>query len=452
MRRLIALFILSVTLPGLALAQLNQVLGDQDEVDQSRAVMEQLESQIGRLDPRMIEPLQQYSRELMAAEMYSDAHMALDQIVQIIRVEEGLYSSEQFPYLLSRIEAYGNQGNWGAAREMMEHVGWLINRPENQVDEGLLDTLRTLSELHRWGVAHDAMAAQRYHFVAAQNLTTTAIQVAGSIWGEDDSRLASLMYERLLQYYQQAAIVDRGGATALDLRSSPFGGARSRRDMMNSYFFAGLRQLNAIRGQFLQQELISLEALALTDMYIADWNVLFNDPEAAAVAYRSSNELLLRAGISQASIDLFFASPKMLPAPTFLSSWQSALSTMERDGEGIELPAQTASFSFRQWSAQFPHVMAPETAPSYSQQNSASDYALFSFTLNGLEEVSRWYRGRLKKSVSIPDDLQVVEQRFSRPVEWIDIEDLVLNFRFRPKLVEGVPQDSSATLFYQLAN
>ena len=453
MEKLSSILLLSTLLlaPTYAQQELFQENQDEDELDRRRDYVEALETGFGRLDPRMLEPLDQYSRQLMASGRHGEAHRILDQMTQIIRVEEGLYSATQYPYLLRRIETYGNQGDWVQARELMEHIGQLIKRSDNLVDERLMSGLDTLADLHLWGVASDNPGRRRYHFRQAERLSDFAVRIVRVAWGETDRRLPGMHYKLLMQYHAQAATVDRGGGSAISLRRiGDSGMARSRREAMSVYYFSGLRRLNAIRAVYTGQEAPELEALALAEIYAGDWHVLFNRPEAAAQAYRYGNELLLRAGIEQDAINRFFAHPCLLPAPVFFDSWDEAQASLNKANGDAGPPATTADFTFRQWSSQFPHVRAPDADGEFVS-GADKDYAMFSFSLVGLEEVSRWYRGRLKKSVSVPQDLRVMNRRFSEPVDWPELEDMVRDFRFRPKLIDGVPQNVNATLVYRLS-
>ena len=76
---------------------------------------------------------------------------------------------------------------------------------------------------------------------------------------------------------------------------------------------------------------------------------------------------------------------------------------------------------------------------------------MFAFNLTGLEEIGRWYKGRLTKEVSSPQNVELVTQRFNQPMDWLELENAIQDFRFRPKLIDGVPQSVNATLLYQLA-
>jgi len=53
--------------------------------------------------------------------------------------------------------------------------------------------------------------------------------------------------------------------------------------------------------------------------------------------------------------------------------------------------------------------------------------------------------------VSSPQNLELLSQNFNKQIDWVDLEDTIMSFRFRPKLVDGIPQPATSTLIYQLA-
>ena len=79
-------------------------------------------------------------------------------------------------------------------------------------------------------------------------------------------------------------------------------------------------------------------------------------------------------------------------------------------------------------------------------------YARYSFNLTGLNEVARWYRGRYKTAISIAQNLKLLDQALSNSINRLDIEGSIQDIRFRPRLVNGIPQPATAILSYQLAS
>ena len=80
------------------------------------------------------------------------------------------------------------------------------------------------------------------------------------------------------------------------------------------------------------------------------------------------------------------------------------------------------------------------------------EYAIFSFNLLGLEQARRWYRGRLKKNVSSPRNLELINREITRSIDWLELTESIRDLHYRPKLVNGEAQTVSATLYFQLAD
>jgi len=332
----------------------------EQELDKTRTAIRQSENSVDRLDRSMLEPLNQFGSQLMNAGEYAEAHLILDQEVQIIRASEGLFSPSQIPVLLRRIENYGYQGDWENARESIEHLDWLLTRNENEINDAFMDSLLRLVDIHLWGVADDLLNLQDFHFRAAKRLNELAIRAATYKWGENDKRLPALRYKLVVQIYMEAASVDVGGSTGIALRRySHTGLALSRKDARLSYYYTGLGLLGRNLDVYANLPSPDLEGLALANMYIGDWNVLFGNSAAAAQAYASSHELLLDAGKDPQQINQFFAQPKLLPELTFADSWDSAMAALYDNPEIAVAGVDSVALNFQQWSAKFPHHMAP---------------------------------------------------------------------------------------------
>lgn len=423
------------------------------DLDVTALQLDQLQISMGRLDPRLLEPLEVYSDQLSDAGQYQQALDILDQALQITRISEGLYDGSQFSLLIKKIEILGKRNDWRDAQEWMDHLSWLLTRSENAINEELIDSFMRLSELHLSSVAQNQPAMQGYHFSEAARANQLAIQVAMSLWGRYDLRLPPLLYRKALQHYLQVRAINAGGKTSLSLRKVPgteF--VRPRGDARMSQFFTGLSLLSEIRNIYLNQQEPDLQAIALSELYIADWNVMFVNPQAAEISYRSSFDGLLRAGIDRQEINRFFAVPAILPALSLVTSWEQLVSQNNTTSLSVSADGEGVRFNYQEWSRTFPFVRTPLAG---DLMNSTADYeenaALFSFSLLGLEEVARWYQGRRKKSISAPSDLELLNTGTARSFDREVVEDMIGDFRFRPKLLNGIPQTVNATLQYQFA-
>ena len=455
MRYIAATAFASVCLVSNAFGQLDAIerLEEiQRELDRDLANLHQLESEYGRLDRRMLEPLDLFSRSLIENERFTQAHDILDQAIQIIRISEGLYSQSQFPFLIRHIENHVNRGVWVNAREEMQHLDWLIKRGDNAINEELVATILDLIDIHLRGVADDFVANQSDHFRKAENLTNFVGRVARFNYEAGDVRIPAIMYKKVVQMYLQAVAVEAWGSTGLSLRSySNTGYAISRSDARISLYYSGLRSLTVIRDLYMQRENPDLEGAGFAYFYIGDWEVLFNNPDAAGRAYKQGHNLLTAAGRTEEEINLYTSQAQMLPLIEFHGSFESALAASQ-DANTIDGEGSNTNFTFKQWSSQFPRTVAPVDYDEREVGLDEREYAIFSFNLLGLEQARRWYRGRLKKNVSSPRNLELINREITRSIDWLELTESIRDLHYRPKLVNGEAQTVSATLYFQLAD
>jgi hypothetical protein len=57
-----------------------------------------------------------------------------EEILYLIRIEKGLYSTDQVPYLLEYMEWRRAVGDWGKVLDTGNRILWLLGRNENQLD------------------------------------------------------------------------------------------------------------------------------------------------------------------------------------------------------------------------------------------------------------------------------------------------------------------------------
>lgn len=189
----------------------------------------------------------------------------------------------------------------------------------------------------------------------------------------------------------------------------------------------------------------------MANLYLADWDVVFDNPRPALRSYEVAYRNLALADVDQLQRERFFASPSLLPEKAFYSSLQEAEQARVPDiaGEISHLDNAQASLYFAEWSPSFPHVRAP-----YQQHGSQldSNFALFSFNLSGVTEMSRWLNrdsvqtfGELLDVTLLKPDVPAssgMEAEFRRRLE---------RLHFRPRLENGLPIETEATLLYQPA-
>jgi len=433
--------------------QLGQAV--EQELQRARELVLSLESPTDHLDPRLSEPLLQLAESQMRSGNYAEAHATLDRAMQVVRINEGLYTRSQIPLIRKKIENFAEARNWDEARTQLDHLFWLHRTKSDQVDLDLLRDFQELSALHLRAVAEDAYDYQSFHLRRAANASWLALAVGESLWGDTDQRLAPVLYDLVKQYHLHAAAMKNGGRVAYELRQIAPGSnwVRERADAVRIVYLTGNRLLSQLRDIYSVSEPVNAEGLAMSMLYLADWQVMFARDEEALYSYQLAYQGLAESGVSAAQLDAYFSVPTVLPVPEFYSTLESALTA--RSAEVVE-PLQLASLEaaqtiyFNEWSASFPNVRSPMAGVNSPELD--SNVALFSFNIAGVTEISHWMSGRREREVASIREATIVEPQSPSEDQQEQLLRRLDSLSFRPSLeAGGVPRESNATLMYQIA-
>jgi len=426
---------------------------------------------------QLLEPLSRIADHHMALGRYVEANAALDRAQQIVRIEEGLYTKSQLPFLQRRIENYVNAGNWRAARKLQNHVIWFyLNRYEPR-DEDMMNGLLDLYRLHLRGIAEDLGEHRGYHHVRAAYSSRVALVVADSIWPDDERRKAGLIYEQLRIMHLQASAIGRGGKLAHDLRAMDLspgadGFVRERvlqpEAALDALRVDGLRHLERLRELYADgaageseaeqagdEEQVS-EALAMVRLYLADWRLLFDQKSEALETYRQAWDMLLQAGVAKESVAELFASPSLIPHPQFHDNVADALRARSRESSDIAAAA-TATFvegvPVRIFFDLDEELLAEAPlSPEQLDMPELADWqsvALFSFELPGMSDIETRPGWRRVNAFGVAQNLALVE--WGEVSGQLEVEPLMrslVRLRFRPGLTDGVPHAAAGLIGY----
>lgn len=413
--------------------------------------IQELELAVGRYDVTLVEPLMQQARLAMTLNDFSQASGLLDRTVQILRTSEGLYTPAQLPVLQLSIENDVRRGNWPAANDTLEHLYWLYVNKHRGIDAELIEELRALSAFHLEAVAADVEANQAFHFRKAHEISVVTVRAGIYLWGTKDIRLVPLYYDLVKQNYLQAVAVERGSKTGYELREVAPGSTwiRSRQVAMRGLYQGGMSHMRLVRQILASQPEPMPEAVAMADIYIADWQVLFAR-EDAEQTYRNAYAALQEAGIDAAQIDTMFAAPQVLPVADFHGSVAAAIAARPTADMAADWATGTRdALLFTEWSERFPNVQFPFPRAEYRfldlEQRGA---ATLRISLAGMSKVSRWVNGRYVTRLSVPEALQVVSQTPEPVLDEATFEEKLHSLHFRPRLVGGEPTPVEGTLTY----
>ncbi|GAB5500640.1 MAG: hypothetical protein PsegKO_29510 [Pseudohongiellaceae bacterium] len=452
----LTLSLLAVTFgSATSLAQTTDAADMHQELENTRRLVNSLESHTDHHDPQLAEPLLQLGDDLMQAGEFAEAHQTLDRGMQIVRINEGLYTRSQLPYLRKKIENFTFWNDWESARSQLQHLFWLYRTKSRVIDRVLIDDLQDLSAMHLRGVTEDLGEYQSYHLRRAVSANWMALAAGEALWGKTDERLAPVIYNLVKHYHLQAAAVENGGRTAYELRQIAPGSdwVRERADARRFFYYTGLRLLRQLRGIYVDAEPANPEGLAMSDLYLADWHAMFSRNGEAVSGYKQAYQGLQSAGIDSALIEAFFSQPSLLPESDFHDTLAEATAARSAEQQQPRLLASSAAAEtlyFNEWSAAFPYVRRPSQVNN--QQPLDSSIALFSFNIAGVTDITHWINGRKETDLASIREPTIVQPT----VESEDQQEQLLRrleyLRFRPRLDNGEPREAAATLMYQIAS
>lgn len=413
-----------------------------------------LEVRFDRFDPRLVEALDQLADQFIALDQFNDAHAVLDRATQITRVAEGLFTPLQIPLLHKKISNFANRGNWQAARSLAEHLLWLY-REKTPVNAELVVGLMKMTDFHLRGIVEDLPELRAYHFRRAMTANEIALLVAQNVWHAHDPRIAAVTYQLVKQHYLQSAAIDLGGETAYALREIVPGTrwVQDKDTVHRQHYYLGLDLLRQMSTVYSNAAEPDAEALAMVKLYIADWQVLYTRREDALGDYQSAYDSLVESGIDSERINAYLTVPEVLPVSEFFPS----LAAAQADRNAAPVPSATESsrtnmqaLQFNAWSPAFPNVMEPAFHARANDPD--ADFALMSFSLAGLSEVSRWVSGRYRTGIGVAESMKLLEVQMDLVEDEAELFNKLQGLRFRPGLFDGAPTHATGTLKYIVAN
>lgn len=446
-----ALIALLAILPGLVSGQAEPALDSIEELALARALLSEQQDRFGAMDARLVEPLEQLADRLMELNRFDEAHELLDRAMQIARIEAGLYTEVQRPLLKKKIENYANRGDWSGARESMEHLLWLYTDKSLFLNRTLIDDLMELSRIHQRALAEDDILFQGYHFRQSAQIKWIAIGVGEALWGETDERLVPIIYEQLRHYHLQTVALWRGGMTSYALRKVAPGAElmRDRSEVDASFYLSGLDLVNRLFSIYAERATPDPEALAMTNVYLADWHILYDKPDLAAETYLQAYQELLAADVGVQLVNKFFGQPMVIPDTEFYASVEAAVEA--QSNKIVSAGDSDTYLSFSEWSTALPNVRSPIPG-AITDESVDSNFALFSFSLAGVNKASRWFSHRFIRTINMIEQAELLTHYLDSPPAELELLEKLNSLTFRPKLVDGELQQATGILKYHLAD
>jgi len=314
-----------------------------------------LQSQYGASDPRLGEALLGLGQAYRATDRHKEAATAFKQGLHVVRMNDGLHSLAQLPYLERLIEENTTLGNWEKVNKNYNYLCWVYKRNYGDNDPRLLPVIERVSrsQIEIYNADPDTFSAANLR--RRGKMLAKAVHIIETRYGKTDARLVAALnrvamnqyylalqtgslpdYRNYQQYMQQARsedlfttitvavpIVSSGGVVGVRYQQITVPRSHSpgtlRNDMARTFdrIDAARREgrdaLARIQAISEQDPQASVQARALAITHRGDWDLLYENGSGRR-DYREAYELLHRAANGASYIHYLFGRPRPLPA------------------------------------------------------------------------------------------------------------------------------------------
>ena len=359
------------------------------ELERLRDVLNSSLETSGAYDTELIQPMSNLTEALISVEGYEEANALLEQQIQVLRINDGLYTPSQIELVKQQLDVLAFEKNWDQIFDRMSYLTLILERSDNMA---VTDRLAHLKELGNWSrllLARGPRIQEPIYLLQLQALEEMALEL-GKESMAPGPELQQLIYERSLAelYIALGIVATTDTSRELMSRSEGIHTPDHRRNQVlttvsdietafGSRTSTVIERAHRTAMSRHQQMILSLadssgtagdealEALAESDpeqaamihMFIGDSVLLRQQYElrmgshigpqrgssaagSAAGYYRTAWTLLLEAGHTEQALNDYFSCPALLPSGNFdgrLTGIPSKCNTDEQTG-GLLLP------------------------------------------------------------------------------------------------------------------
>lgn len=301
--------------------QTDPARSDQDirrSIEKYRERVDQLQSEHGAYHAQLSEAMLSLGLSLSALENHAEAADTFRTALHISRVNHGLHSMEQMPYLELLIQENAALNNQEELYKNYHYLYWLYKRNYGDNDPHLLPVINRVA---RWHVDHyraTPSISPYTHLRNAQSLYNKGIAIIETHYGKEDPRLIEPLYELALSNYYTAVLADREEEFRMENEfrvstRADYYEENAAVDRILESYYKGKQALERIVQLHDANSEIPARSHAIALTYLGDWNMLFERPRSAVDNYSQAYSLLEENTSEEEVIRTMFGSPHRLP-------------------------------------------------------------------------------------------------------------------------------------------
>lgn len=421
-----------------------------------------LQDQQGQYNPDLLHAMNGLGEALIAAGELREANDVLEQQIQILRVNDGLYTDGQIALVHRQLAVMAAQRNWPGMQDRLSYLSWLLERSETLSDSEKLNNMKVMRDWTRLLLSRGPRQHEAAYLLQLRDIEESSLALARATIS-DTGVLQRMIYDQAIAELYLALGIVGGSDTSWKLIDKAQGLQSSA--MRPSHQLGNVQDLEAIYGArtstviershraammthyLLIKELETLvagpvdsldiadpTAEAMVQLYLGDSVLMRQQYElnpggiaridrgssitgSAARYYQRAWDLLLQADYSAEQLNHYFACPAPLPRPSFEPVLDLDGRACEPDEQDALLLPATAVVNHGIPGLRF-HAMPQQSL--MSDVEGVSTTLAFTVGVNGQAE-------RIQILAAEPD------KTFSR----IRGRDALQDMQFRPALRDG---------------
>lgn len=355
-------------------------------LDALRAEVEHNTQTMGAYNENLLSSLNSLTEALVSVEAWQEAADTLEQQIQILRINDGLFTQAQIPLLQQQLGILAARHDWATLQSRLEYLTYLVERDHDQIPaETRLAQYKLLTDWTRLLLTRGPRAAEARYVLQLHAIEDAALQLAQAELRNPDI-VQDLIYDRSVaelyialgimgNFDTRSQLINRvDGPRPTTVRrlqtissitdaESMYGTAtstmieRAHRAAMNQHLntIASLATVYG-HGEDPKAALASLEQTdpeqaGIIKLFMGDSVLLRQQYElrlgshiglsrgssntgSAARHYQEAWELLLKAGYSNDQLNDWFACPALLPLHQFSKKLESLSRNCSTDENG----------------------------------------------------------------------------------------------------------------------
>ena len=288
---------------------------ESDSITDYMEAIDNSEGQFGAYATELSELYLGLGNALYAGEEYTEALNAFQKGMQIERVNYGLSSLSQSPYLFSIADTERYLGNWDKSQQALERVYTINSKNYGEVDVRMLGVLDKILAWYMDSYKDRRPKGGYANLVISERIAQRMYEILNKDMSLDDPE-APDRFRRLgyLQHVIAVHLKEHGepSESGLSISMSGSSGRPNKATTSHLHFLRGKLALEKVIASVIQQPNSTETDQALAIAELGDWYLVFGQKAPATAAYQLALDVLETSEDPQQTREDLFGLPRMI--------------------------------------------------------------------------------------------------------------------------------------------